>query len=368
MQIDIYDLVNKMVEFDGSDLHMKVGSKPTVRVHKELKDLDDHVLTEEDMEELAKFMMDQEQYKTFKAELELDFAFRVHGLGRFRTNAFVQRGTIAMAMRRVRTDIKTVDELGLPPVLDEICNTEKGIVFICGATNSGKSTTMSALVNKINKTKRKNIIIIEDPIEYLHQDIQAHISQREIGVDTNSFHNALRAVTREDPDIIVIGELRDAASFSAAITASETGHLVLCTLHSTGASKAVARILEFFPANQHEVVRYQLAGNLHAIIAQKLLPRKDRTGVAPAVEVMLATGMIRKMIRDNTMDKLTSAVEGGSEFGMQTFTQALIKLINEGTISLDTALLNAPNPEVLKMNMQGIYLDETRRILDRSLD
>ncbi len=368
MEYDIFSLLKKLVAKDGSDLHLKAGSPPIMRVHGELHRLEEGIISEEDMNKITGDLINQAQRNQLTRDLEIDFAFRVPGMGRFRTNVFIQRGSIAVSMRRVKTEVHNFADLNLPPVLNEIAKAERGIVLICGSTNSGKSTTLAAFINRINETQRKHIITIEDPIEYLYHDKRAIICQREIGVDTWSFKNALRAVTREDPDVIVIGEMRDADSFMAAISASETGHLVFCTLHSTGASKAVSRILEFFPHAMHEVVRFQLAANLHSVIAQKLLLRKDKSGVVPALEILIATGLIKKLIRENQMDRMTQAVESGAEFGMQTFTQALVKMVKDQTISEETAFQHAPNPEVLRMNLKGIYLDESRRILDRNLD
>ncbi|MDP8248605.1 MAG: PilT/PilU family type 4a pilus ATPase [Candidatus Tritonobacter lacicola] len=357
-------LLRKMVDVDASDLHLKAGARPVVRVRTELIDLPFDRLTPASIEEMAHFIMSDSTRTNFKHRGEVDFAYEQDDLGRFRVNVFMQRGRCGVVMRFVKKDIPTFAELNLPGVLKNIVSLPSGIAVVSGATGCGKSTTLAAMVGYINSNFRRHIVTIEDPIEYLHEDDKSIIDQREVGIDTHSFANALRVVLRQDPDIIMIGEVRDADSLRAAIVAAETGHLVLTTLHTSTAVQAVSRVLDFFSVKERDQVRIQLSLCLRAVICQKLLPRVDMEGLIPAVEIMIASGTVRKLIRENLISKLFGAIQTGGDEGMQTINQHLVDLVRNGRVSEEVALAAAPQPEVLKMNLQGIFLDEDKRILD----
>jgi twitching motility protein PilT len=300
----------------------------------------------------------------FEENHEADFSFSPEGIGRFRVNAFVAQGVPAFALRHVKTKVPGFEDLHLPPQLKKLADAYDGIVIISGATGSGKSTTMAAMLEHINQTSRRRVITVEDPIEYLFADNQSIITQREVGMDTPSFQSALRHVMRQDPDVIVIGEMRDQVSFRTALAAAEMGHLVLTTLHSSNASIAVQRILQFFPSNEWEQIRLTLASNLHAIVCQRLIPA-TQGGAVPGVEILINTPMVQKLLEKDRLDVIPAAIETGVEDGMQTFNQSIYKLVKSGTITQDEGMRNASNAEALRMNLQGIFLDEARRILSK---
>jgi twitching motility protein PilT len=283
-------------------------------------------------------------------------------VGRFRVNLFRSTGDCTIAMRHVQSRIPTFEELHLPPVMKNIALYQRGIVLATGTTGSGKSTTLAAMINQINETERRRIVTIEDPVEYVFDDRKSAISQREVGLDTVSFHAALKHVLRQDPDVIMIGEMRDAESFMAALTAAETGHLVFSTLHTGSASQALPRILDLFPASERDQLRMALADNVKAVFCQRLIPGL-RGGVLPAVEILISNSTVRKLIEKNVLEKLPAAIETGTDDGMQTFNQSIYKMIRNGDISEKHGLEYATNAEALKMNLQGIFLDEARRIL-----
>ncbi len=361
--IDIKALLSDMVLRKASDLHLKVGSVPIFRVDSKLQPTDYDPLLPEDTEKAASEIMSSYHRERFQAHNEVDFAYEAEGLGRFRTNIFRQRGFIGIVMRMVKMDIPSFEELGLPPILKKIALSERGIILATGTTSCGKSTTIAAMIDYINQNRKVHIITVEDPIEYLHRDKKSIINQREVGIDTESFHGALKRVMRQDPDMIVIGEMRDSESFMAALAASDTGHLVFSTLHTTDATQSVGRILEFFPLEERDQIRQQLSANLRAVVCQRLVPKASGEGVVPAVEIMTNNLTIQKLIHENRLLKLPAAIETGREDGMQTFNQALLELYNKKLITKDDALSYASNPDALKMNMQGIFLDEARRIL-----
>jgi len=361
--LDIYTMLADMVTRAASDLHLKVGSHPYFRIDSMLTPTEYGIVTDEDTQRIADELMTDQQQRRFGAEREVDFAYEYPGVGRFRTNIFKQRGFVGIVMRMVKMEVPGFEELGLPPQLEQIALSERGIILVTGTTSCGKSTTLAAMIDWINQKRRKHILTVEDPIEYLHRDKAAMINQREVMIDTESFHRALKHVMRQDPDVIVIGEMRDAESFMAALAASDTGHLVFSTLHTTNASQAVGRILDFFEEHEREQVRLQLSTNMHAVICQRLVPKASGTGVVPAVEIMVGTLTVQKMIYENRLDKLPAAIETGTDEGMQTFNQSLLKLFNAKLITREAALEYSSNPEALKMNMQGIFLDEARRIL-----
>jgi twitching motility protein PilT len=361
--LDIHTLLADMVTRGASDLHLKVGNQPYFRIDSVLAPTEYGIVTDEDTVRIGNQIMTEMQRQRFETQHEVDFAYEYSGVGRFRTNIFRQRGSTGIVMRMVKMDIPGFEELGLPPQLGKIALSERGIILMTGTTSCGKSTTLAAMVNWINLNRKKHIMTVEDPIEYLHRDRASIINQREVGIDTESFHRALKHVMRQDPDVIVVGEMRDAESFMAALAASDTGHLVFSTLHTTNASQAVGRILDFFQEHEREQVRLQLSSNLRAVVCQRLVPKASGMGVVPAVEIMVGSLTVQKMIYENKLDKLPAAIETGGDEGMQSFNQALLKLYNQKLISREAALEYSSNPEALKMNMQGIFLDEARRIL-----
>jgi twitching motility protein PilT len=361
--LDIHTMLADMVTRGASDLHLKVGNRPFFRIDSVLAPTEYDVVTDEDTARIANQLMGDWHRERFEAEGEIDFAYEYSGVGRFRTNIFRQRGSLGIVMRMVKMEIPSFEELGLPAQLGKIALSERGIILMTGTTSCGKSTTLSAMIDWINQNRKRHIMTVEDPIEYLHRDKLSIINQREVGIDTESFRRALKHVMRQDPDVIVIGEMRDAHSFMAALAASDTGHLVFSTLHTTNASQAIGRILDFFQEHERDQVRLQLSTNLRSVVCQRLVPRASGTGVVPAVEIMIGTLTVQKMIYENKLDRLPAAIETGIDEGMQTFNQSLLKLFNEKQITREAALEYSSNPEALKMNMQGIFLDEARRIL-----
>jgi twitching motility protein PilT len=295
-------------------------------------------------------------------EREIDFSYFVPGIGRFRTNLFQQRGQWCLAMRFVKTQVPSFEELGLLAQVKTIAESHRGIVLVAGATGCGKSTTLAAMIEHVNNNFKKHIITLEDPIEYVFEDNQSVIEQREVGLDTLSFHHALRNVLRQDPDVIMIGEMRDDVSFSAAMSAADTGHIVLSTLHTTNASQSVSRVLEFFKADEREQIRRQIAATLRAVVCQRMVMTMDGQST-PAMEILINTPMVLKLIEENRLDKLPAAIETSQDDGMVTFNQSLFNLVKEGRVTEKEALSKATNPQALEMNFKGIFLDEGRRII-----
>jgi twitching motility protein PilT len=300
--------------------------------------------------------------KRLDEEREIDFSYFVPGVGRFRTNLYQQRGQWCLAMRFVKTIVPGFEELGLLPQVRKIAESPRGIVLVAGATGCGKSTTLAAMIEHINSNFKKHIITLEDPIEYVFEDNQSVIEQREVGLDTLSFHHALRNVLRQDPDIIMIGEMRDDLSFSAAMSAADTGHLVLSTLHTTNASQSISRVLEFFKAEDREQIRRQIAATLYAVVCQRMVGTLDGQST-PALEILINTPMVRKLLEENRLDKLPAAIETSLDDGMLTFNQALFDLVKAGRVTEKEAMSKATNPQALEMNFKGIFLDEGRRII-----
>jgi twitching motility protein PilT len=353
-------LLGYAVKNGASDLHMSVGSPPAVRIDGEIRFLPAEPLTFADMESFLDEMMNEHQRAEFEKRGDADLAHGVPGLGRFRVNVLKQRGSTAMVLRHVKGKILDFDTLHLPPVLEKIASMPRGLVLITGTTGSGKSTTLASLVDWINQRKRLHIVTLEDPIEYLHSNKRSVVTQREVAIDTQDFLSALRAVMREDPDVILIGEMRDAETFQAAISAAETGHLVFSTLHTTNVMLTIDRIMDMYPSSMHAQIRSQLALQLKACISQRLLQSKDGKGRVPAIEVMISNPGIAGLIRDNNVKQIPNAVAGGAEDGMQTFNMSLAGLIKEGLIREEEAMIASDNPDELRMNLQGIYLSQGR--------
>ncbi|HAQ97877.1 MAG TPA: twitching motility protein, partial [Verrucomicrobiales bacterium] len=314
------------IEGGASDVHIKVGSPITFRIDGNLVDVEAPKPTAEWMENVLEQIIPVHLKDVLQNEREIDFSYYSEKVGRFRTNCFQQRGSFALAMRYVKTDIPSFEDLGLVPILKEIAETPRGIVLVSGTTGCGKSTTLAAMIQHINESSRKHIVTLEDPIEFVFTDDKSVIEQREVGLDSLSFAAGLKHVLRQDPDVIMIGEMRDATSFSAAMSAADTGHLVLSTLHTTNAAQSVTRILDFFKSEERDQIRRQLAGTLKAVVCQRMVGRIGG-GVIPAIEVLINTGTVRKLIEENRLEKLGTAIETGGEDGMQNFNQALLALV-----------------------------------------
>jgi twitching motility protein PilT len=342
-----------MFELGGSDLHIKVPAPPMMRLNGVLGEIPgtDKVMPEDALGVLRHITRDKpEKFAEFEQNGEVDFAYPLPGVARFRVNAFTQRGSCSIVMRAIGMDIKSIDELMLPPSVKKLAEEERGVVLVTGTTGSGKSTTLAAMIKQINDRDRKHIITLEDPIEFLHRDNKSIIQQREIGADTASFGSALRRILRQDPDIILIGEMRDEETVQTALSSAETGHLVFSTLHTLNATETINRIIDFFPLHQNKQVRAMLAGTLSGIISQRLVPTVDGKGRVPIVEVMIATSRIKDMIEDpEQTGKIEEAIAEGAFYGMQTFDQALLKHLEAGNISMDEAMRAATSPNDFKL-------------------
>jgi len=355
MHID--DLLRIAVERKASDLHLKVGNFPYLRVDGHLTPLTElKRLTAEDMLNMAFSMMSNRQKQKFKESAELDLAYGVAGLGRFRVNVFQQRGNVGLVLRVVPTKIRTFEELNLPKVITKICEERRGLVLVTGTTGSGKSTTLASMVDRINTARTDHIITVEDPIEFLHRDKKGIVNQREVEVDTHNFSVALRAALRQDPDVILVGEMRDLETIGTALLAAETGHLVFSTLHTLDAVETIQRIISVFPPPEQKQVRLQLASTLKAVISQRLVRKSDDVGRVPAVEVLISTGFVRDCVinPDKTRMIREAIAAGTSQYGMQTFDQSLYDLHTAGLITYEEALANASNPDDFKLRVQGI--------------
>jgi twitching motility protein PilT len=353
----INDLLKIAIEMDASDVHIKVGNHPQFRVHGILVPLTQlPKLSPKDTEEVARQVMTEAQLKRLEEDFDLDLAYSLPGFGRFRGSIFRQRGSLAVALRIIPFEVKGFADLLLPPVIEKIAATERGLVLVTGSTGSGKTTTLASIIDFINKSRREHIITIEDPIEYLHRDNMSVICQREVGWDVRSFARGLRGALREDPDIILVGEMRDLETIETAILAAETGHLVLSTLHTVDAPETINRIVSVFPPHQQRQIRIQLASILQAVISQRLIPRKDGRGRVPAVEVMLATPYVRECIqeREKTILIRDAIAAGVSQYGMQTFDQSVYLLYDKGFISFEQGLRYSTSPDNFRLRVQGI--------------
>lgn len=345
----IDEVLTKLGEMDGSDLHITVGVPPTIRLHGHLTPLEGYeTLVADDTRDLLMPIMNDDQRKRLDDTWECDFSYTVPTVARFRVNIYFQKNSMAAAFRIIPIKIKTIEELNLPPVLREIAHKTRGFVVVTGPTGSGKSTTLAAMINEINSTRNEHIMSIEDPIEFLHNHNQSLINQREVGFDTKSFQNALKYVLRQDPDIILVGEMRDLETISAALTAAETGHLVFATLHTQDAPQTIDRIIDVFPPHQQEQVRIQLAGALQGVVAQQLLPTKDGDGRVCALEILAPTPAVRNLIREGKTHQIYSIIQTGQKYGMQTMDAAIADLYNRGKISNDVAMSKAHDVENLK--------------------
>ncbi len=350
------------VQGGASDVHIKVGTPVVFRINRQLVAIEAPTPTEAWMNNIVEMGVPKHAKKRLEEDREVDFSYYAPGIGRFRTNVFQQRGQWCFAMRYVKTNIPSFEELGLLPIIREIASSPRGIVLVAGSTGCGKSTTLAAMLQHINATVKKHIITLEDPIEFVFEDNQCVIEQREIGLDTLSFQEGLKHILRQDPDIVMIGEMRDSISFQAAMSAADTGHLILSTLHTTNAAQSVTRVLDFFKADEREQIRRQIAGTLQAVICQRMVNTLSGS-VTPAIEIMINTSTVKKLIEENRLDKLGAAIETGTEDGMQNFNQALFTLVKDRKVSEKEALAKATNPQALEMNFKGIFLDEGRRIL-----
>jgi twitching motility protein PilT len=357
MTAKIDELLKVAVGLGASDLHLKVGAFPVMRIGGELHPMADAPrLKQEDTLDMAFSIMSNRQKQRFKEVNEVDIGYGLAGMGRFRANIFQQRGTVSIVLRVIPDQTRSTAQLGLPPVIDRVAEERRGLILVTGATGSGKSTTLAAILDYINGTRSGHIVTIEDPIEFLHRDKQSFVTQREVDVDTRSFAEALRGALRQDPDVILVGEMRDHETIETALTAAETGHLVLSTLHTLDATETITRIVSSFPSHQQKSVRLQLAGILKAVISMRLVRAAKGPGRVPAVEVLVSTAFIRDhIINEEKTYMIREAIAAGtSQYGMQTFDQSLFRLLQSGLITFDEAILNATNPDEFKMRVSGI--------------
>ncbi len=353
---DLAAMLTHLVKFGGSDLHVGSGSPPRIRINSDLRPIPFPIAESSEMRETLKTLLPPDRWHEFETTGEADFSVSLPGMGRFRGNACMQRGSAAVVLRRVLSNAVTTAQLGLPPVVTRLAEEHRGLVLVTGPTGSGKTTTLAAMIDHINTSRACKIVTLEDPIEVMHDDKRAVIWQREIGTDTESYAQALRRVLRQDPDVIFIGEMRDAETVAAALSAAETGHLVLSTLHTVGATETINRIVDFFPSFQHHQVRLTLAETLKGVISQRLVQLADGQGRCAAIEAMVVTGRIAERIVDPGApgDTIEEQIADGEYLGMQTFDQSLLSLLKEGRINLQTALAAASNPHDLQVALQNI--------------
>jgi twitching motility protein PilT len=344
--MDISELLMFVHKENASDLHISAGEQPMARIYGEMRRIEVPLLSREDVHVMLYDILNDQQRKNFEEHHELDFSIELKNIARFRVNAFRQARGEAIVFRVIPSKILTLEELGLPKVLREVCKTERGLVLVTGPTGSGKSTTLASMIDVINNVLKGHIITIEDPIEFVHESKNCLINQRELGAHTLAFANALRSALREDPDIILVGEMRDLETISLALTAAETGHLVFSTLHTSGAPKTVDRVIDVFPAEQQEQIRAQFAESIEAIISQVLLKRRDGRGLVPALEIMIGTPAVRNLIRENKVAQLPSAIQTGQKFGMISLDQSLKELVSRSIVEKEQCLYLATNPNV----------------------
>lgn len=358
---EVDKLMSVMGKYNASDLHLKAGSPPIYRVARVIRRMEVPPLTGDQVKKMIYDVLVPKHIADVERTGNADLAYSIPGVGRFRINVFKQRGSLSMAVRRVLTDVPTLQDLHLPDSLADLCSQDHGLIIVAGITGSGKSTTLAALVGIVNSTRRCHILTIEDPIEYLHRDEHAFVNQREVGLDVESYSVALKYMVREDPDVILIGELRDAESFEAALVASETGHLVLGAMHASTAGQSVSRVLDLFPPDRHNQIRTLLQFNLRAVLVQKLIKGATKEApLLPAVEIMRINPTIRKFIRDREDEKIADVIQASRELGMQTMNQSLEILVQSGLITERSALEASPNPESLRMTLSGIKFQSDR--------
>lgn len=346
--MDLIELLSIGAEKGASDVHVTVGIPPAYRIDGKLVEAGEEPLKPDDTLDLLKQALDESRFNKLEETGDIDFSYSIAGIGRFRVNAFKQRGSYAMVLRIIPLSIPTMDSLGLPSVVEELTHLPRGLILVTGPTGSGKSTTLASMIDRINSEKNSHIITLEDPLEYLHKHKKSIVNQREVGSDTESFGNGLRGALREDPDVILVGEMRDLDTISTAITAAETGHLVLSTLHTNGAAKTIDRIIDVFPPHQQQQIRVQLASVVEAVISQQLLPKADGSGRVAAFEIMLATPAIRNLIREGKIHQIDTSIQTGAALKMQTMDTALVNLYKSGEITKETALNQAYNMEEIK--------------------
>ena len=362
------ELFNKIlktaVEGGASDVHIKPDSPVVYRINSQLVETEmAQTPTQDWLDKVIKEIIPEHFLPRLEEDREIDFSYFLEGIGRFRTNCFQQLGKWCLAMRYVVAEVPKLESLNLPEIIKSIAEEPRGIVLVAGTTGSGKSTTLAGMIDHINSTMKRHIITLEDPVEYVFEDNGCVIEQREVGLDTPSYEHGLKHVMRQDPDVIMVGEMRDATSFRAAMSASDTGHLVMSTLHTIDAPQSISRVLDFFQAEEREQVRKQMVGTLKAIIVQRMAVREDG-GVVPAIEIMINTPTITKLISENRTEKLHAAIETGTDDGMQNFNQSLFQLVKDGVITKEEALDKASNPQALEMHFKGIFLSEGSRILN----
>jgi twitching motility protein PilT len=354
--MNLKQMLTEMLKRKSSDLHLRVGIRPYLRTNGVLEEIATDPMSVEGMETVISQILSEDQRKKFQKRNELDLALSVAKLGRFRINIFRQRGTIGLALRAVNTKVPTFDELHLPDSIRKMATEQRGLIVITGTTGSGKSTTLAAIIEEMNNTRCNNIMTIEDPIEYIFRDKKCIIAQREVGGDTENFATALRHAFRQDPDIILIGEIRDLETMSIALTAADTGHLVMTTLHTLNTMETISRIISFFPPHQHQQIRLLLGGTLRAIVCQRLLTRHDMPGRVPALEVMINTAAVRDcLINPDKFGNIPDLIEAGtSQYGMQSFDQSIMRLYKQGMFSFEEAMTNASNPDYFDLRVKGI--------------
>jgi twitching motility protein PilT len=358
--LNLKSLLTILADSDGSDVHLKAGAPPAIRVDGELRRLEGRNLTPEDTVYIAQSILPADRKEGLKQRQELDFALSLAGVGRFRVNVFYQRGSVSLVLRRVRMGSASFEDLRLPPVTRELAESPRGLCLVTGPTGAGKTTTLAAMIDHINSTRPVHILTIEDPIEVLHPDRMATVNQREVGIDTESFHTAMRSAMRQDPDVILIGEMRDTETVQAALAAAETGHMVFSTLHTSDAVETVNRIVDFFPPNQQHQVRVSLASTLRGVLCQRLVPQIGG-GMVPAIEVMVSNGRIaERIIESDTTAEIHDIIAKGSAYGMQTFDQSLLKLVQEDLVTVSDAIAISSNPHDFTLMLHQASIDVPR--------
>jgi len=347
--MDFIELINDGIGKKASDIHITVGLPAVYRINGELVKAGNSVLTPEDTEKMAMSVLNDRQKEVLKEKGEIDISFSIHGVGRYRINIFRQRGSHCMAIRVIPLNIPSMEELGLPMIVNDLTELRNGLILVTGPTGSGKSTTLAYMIDRINSEKRCHILTLEDPIEYLHRHKKSIVNQREMGSDSMSYANGLRAALRQDPDVILIGEMRDLETIGIALTAAETGHLVLSTLHTVDAANTVDRVIDVFPSDQQRQIRVQFASVIQATISQQLLPRADGNGQVCAFEIMMATEAVRNLIREGKTHQLSTVIQTGGKYGMQTLDSSMMNLYRRNLISRDTLMTRSMNPDMIRL-------------------